>query len=198
MASDHQVRAALSSRLRSLVYLDAAHDRRICGRGAGGRRMSPPRPKTRHRWVRSVPISRESTHLVAEAEVHAFYRFSPDGRVLGRSPAGASGVNAEIAKVRNTRTTRTSALRRWRSMLRNRVQSRPFRRTTCSTPRPCAGRTQHRLLISVGTRADRGLPTRHPDGRVVEISGANHFVFVLTGTMVLRVMREFFGATGDE
>jgi len=180
-------------RLRSVVYLDAAHDRKDLGRGPPG----PPRPPPSADDQASVGairayLARQNGTVWPEAEVHAFYEFAADGRVIGRS-TGAGPMNTELAKsLEHPDYARIRA---------------PALAFYALQPRPDQAFPTYHLLDAAGRAlADRNTEYWYQwaleqraafirgmhDGQVVDVIGANHFVFISNENEVLRAMREFF------
>jgi D-alanyl-D-alanine carboxypeptidase/D-alanyl-D-alanine-endopeptidase (penicillin-binding protein 4) len=181
-------------RLRSLVYLDAAHDRKDLGRGPPGPpRVPPTADDSASLGAIRAYLARVNGTSWPEAEVRAFYRFGPGGRVVGRATGGAGPMNTEIAKSQEHPDYA-------------RIQA-PALAIYAPQPRPeQAFPTYHTLDAQGRELADRSTDYWYKwarvqidafkhgirDGQAVEFVGANHFVFVSHETEVLRVMREFF------
>jgi D-alanyl-D-alanine carboxypeptidase/D-alanyl-D-alanine-endopeptidase (penicillin-binding protein 4) len=181
-------------RLRSLVYLDAAHDRKDLGRGPPGPPRAPPTASDSSSLgaIRAY-LARVNGTAWPEAEVHAFYRFSADGRVIGRSTGGAGPVNTEIAQNQehpDYAHIRAPALAFYALQPRP-EQAFPTYRTLDASGRALAERNTdywYKWALVQMEAFRRGMR----DGQVVVLTGANHFVFISHENDVLRAMREFF------
>jgi pimeloyl-ACP methyl ester carboxylesterase len=179
-------------RLRSLVYLDAAHDRKDLGSGPPG----PPRPPPTAEDQASIGairayLARNNGTVWPEAEVHAFYRFAADGHVLGRSSQGP--MNAETSKSLehpDYASIRAPALAFYALQPRP-EQAFPTYHALDAAGRALAERNTeywYQWALQQRDAFRRGIH----DGQVVDVIGANHFVFVSHENEVLRAMREFF------
>jgi pimeloyl-ACP methyl ester carboxylesterase len=181
-------------RLRSLVYLDAAHDRKDLDRGPPGPpRVPPTRADSSSLGAIRAYLARNNGTVWPEAEVHAFYRFGPDGRVIGRSTGGAGPINTEIAKSQehpDYARVRAPAIAFY-ALQPEPEQAFPTYHALDATGRAIA-RTNtdywYRWALVQRDAFRRGMH----DGQVVEIIGANHFVFISHEGEVLQAMREFF------
>ena len=181
-------------RLRSLVYLDAAHDRKDLDRGPPGPpRVPPSRADSSSLGAIRAYLARNNGTSWPEAEVHAFYRFGPDGRVLGRSTGGAGPINTEIAKSQehpDYAHIRAPALAFYAFQPRP-EQAFPTYHTLDAKGRAIAETNTDYWYKWALLQRDAFRRGMH-DGQVVEIVGANHFVFVSHENDVLRAMRDFF------
>jgi pimeloyl-ACP methyl ester carboxylesterase len=181
-------------RLRTLVYLDAAHDRKDLGRGPPGPpRVPPTAADSASLGAIRAYLARGNGTVWPEAEVHAFYRFGPDGRVIGRATGGAGPVNAEIARSQehpDYAHIRAPALAFYALQPRP-EQAFPTYHTLDAKGRALAEQNTdywYKWAVVQMEAFQRGMR----DGQVVVLTGANHFVFVSHESDVLRAMREFF------
>ena len=181
-------------RLRTLVYLDAAHDRKDLGRGPPGPpRVPPTAADSASLGAIRAYLARVNGTVWPEAEVHAFYRFGPDGRVIGRSTGGAGPVNAEIAR---SQEHPDYARIRAPGLAFYALQPRPEQAFPTYHMLDAKGRAMaeqntdywYKWAVVQMEAFRRGMR----DGQVVVLTGANHFVFVSHESDVLRAMREFF------
>jgi non-heme chloroperoxidase len=191
------IAARFQRRIAGLIYLDAAYDRTNAGsEGAIARRIPPRAPgpqdlesaESMTRWVSSgigFPIP--------EAEIRQLARFAPDGRVAGERTPGTvrQAIAAGIVKA-DYSSIRVPALA---------IYARPISPDAFPGCRDAADAAVRQACselhawslrhLSDGERLFRTIPSRV---QVIDLPGANPFVFLSNEREVTQALDEFVSA----
>jgi pimeloyl-ACP methyl ester carboxylesterase len=182
-------------RVRSLVYLDAAHDRK--GLAPGEPVPAPTRPAATADDSASAGsmrayLARVNGTTWPEGEIRAFYRLGPDGRVVGRADRGAGFIWQEM---RLTLEHPDYAHIKAPALAFYALQPKPEQAfawyATMDADSRAKAEGNATAWYQWAVVQMEAFRKEIPDGRVVTIVGGNHFVFTSNESEVLREMRDF-------